>query len=374
MKAIDFIHILHELGIDFVSGVPDSILSTFCNLLDSNFNGQHILAANEGNAIALGVGHYLSTRTPPLIYMQNSGLGNALNPLISLADKSVFDIPLLLLIGFRGQPGHKDEIQHLKQGEITPSLLDLLEIPYFTLSSNLTNTYKVMFEAKKILHQNEKSVALLVPVQTFDKEIKKFSKENGYTLIREKVIKFIIEALPDSIFVSSTGKISRELFACREKLTQTHESDFLTVGSMGHASQIAAVIAKNKINKKIVCLDGDGAVLMHMGALKTIAQMKLKNFIHIMLNNGMHESVGGIQTNTFNINFCLIAKELGYTKTYDISTEKELLIVLEKINSCRESVFIDLKISGISQKDLIRPTISPFQNKKIFMDYLTSSK
>lgn len=291
----EFVNYLKDINIDFFTGVPDSQLSSFADYVEENCN--NIIAANEGNALAIASGYNLSTGNFPLVYLQNSGLGNIVNPVTSLTHNDVYSIPVIYLIGWRGQPGVHDEPQHIKQGAITLELLKLLDIEYTVIKKETEfDELKGIFENNFINQLNNgNSVAIVVSKGAFEEY--KIKKENDNILTREKAIQTIVDFLSDEdMVVSTTGKSSRELFEYREELKQGHGNDFLTVGSMGHSSSIGLGVALNDPNKKIFCFDGDGAILMHMGSIALIGSMKPKNFHHVMFNNSAHESVGGLPT------------------------------------------------------------------------------
>src|SRR6056297_3030366 len=320
--------------IDFFCGVPDSLLKDICAYItDHSGPGNHIIAANEGNAVALAAGYHMATQKIPLVYMQNSGMGNAMNPLLSLTDRQVYNIPLLLMIGWRGEPGVKDEPQHITQGEVTLQMLETARIPYCILSQNENEAAAQVQKAIAEVHRTKVPFAIVVRKGTFEKYSIKKHVATEFRLGREEVIQQIAEQLKgDEVIVSTTGKTSRELFECREALGQPHFSDFLTVGSMGHSSQIALGIAISKPSKKVICLDGDGAMLMHMGGLAIVGHAAPKNFIHIVINNGAHESVGGQPTAGFNIDTTSIPKACGYKSATAVSTAGDLAAVLASIS------------------------------------------
>ena len=365
-----FYDILMEKGIDFFTGVPDSLLKDFCAYITDN-SKNNIITANEGNAIALVAGYHLSTGKIGLVYMQNSGQGNSANPLISLVDPEVYSIPLLLFIGWRGEPGEKDEPQHIKQGRITLDFLKTLGIPYQILPENIDEAKKSLDVAIDSIKIRSAPYALIVRNGTFEKYELKNNIKTSYELSREDAIKLIIDKLDErDIVVSTTGKISRELFEYREKLGQRHERDFLTVGSMGHSSSIALGVALQKPNNKIYCFDGDGAVIMHMGALSIIGSEGPKNFKHIVFNNGAHDSVGGQPTAGFNIDFPLIAKACGYKLTLKAETKDEVKEMISLLKFKDGPCLLEIKINKGHRKDLGRPTTTPIQNKEAFMEFL----
>ena len=362
---------------DFYTGVPDSKLKALSTFLMGKYNldkNHHIIAANEGNAVGIAAGVYLSTKKIPVVYMQNSGEGNAVNPIASLLNEEVYNIPMIFIIGWRGEPGEKDEPQHKFQGKITLSLLDILNIKYFIIDKDTTDeeAKNAMIEFDRLLKEG-KQVAFVVKKDGIIIN-EKFEYKNDWTLNREDAIEEILDEFDDAVVVSTTGKISREVFEIREKYKEHHDKDFLTVGSMGHSSSIALGIALNKENKKVICLDGDGACLMHMGAMATISKYKPKNMIHIVLNNEAHESVGGMPTTNWKTNFCEVAKALGYEKVYEAKDKEELKKVLEEIKNEEKNnhklTFIEIKCKLGARAELGRPTTSPEENKINFMKYL----
>ncbi|MFA6404134.1 MAG: phosphonopyruvate decarboxylase [Salinivirgaceae bacterium] len=369
-----FYNWLKENNVDFFCGVPDSLLKDICAYITYNSpKNNHIIAANEGNAIALAAGYHIATNKIPLVYMQNSGIGNAINPLLSLTDKKVYNIPVILLIGWRGEPGNKDEPQHIKQGEVTLDLLDAMKIPYLVLSQIEEEAHEQIQKAIAKIEKTKEAYAIIVRSGTFDKYSIKNNIENDYELSREDAIKQIVNQLDGSeIVVSTTGKTSRELFEYRVALKQHHNSDFLTVGCMGHANQIALGIALNKPAKKVFCIDGDGALLMHMGSLAIIGSMAPNNLVHIVINNGSHESVGGQPTVGFNIDIPAIAIANSYKSAVQVSTAKELDIALKNINASDCPILIEVKVRVGSRDNLGRPTINPEKNKRNFMKNLES--
>lgn len=369
INVSDFIDYLNSVGIDFFCGVPDSQLSPFCDYIEKNCN--NIIAANEGNAVGIASGYHLSTSKTPIVYLQNSGLGNIVNPVSSLTHEKVYSIPIVYVIGWRGQPGVHDEPQHIKQGAITLDLLSLLDIEYAVINKETTlEELKNIFEnefLEKLSSGN--SVAIVVSKGAF--EDYKIEKSNENTLSREEAIQTIVDYLgEDDMIVSTTGKTSRELFEYREAKNQGHGNDFLTVGSMGHSSSIALGIALNNKDKKIICFDGDGAVLMHMGSLALSGNEKAPNLYHIMFNNSAHESVGGLPTVMSDICITDVVLACGYNAAYNASNIDELNEVLPKfLNDCGP-VFLNIDVSIKSRKDLGRPTTTPIENKNDFMKKL----
>jgi phosphonopyruvate decarboxylase len=312
--------------VHFFTGVPDSTLKNLCAYITVKAGKErHIIAANEGTALGIAAGYHLASGKLPLIYMQNSGIGNAVNPLLSLADEMVYQLPVLLLIGWRGEPGVKDEPQHKKQGKVTLQLLESMDIPYIILSSDEIEAFVQLDKIIKDTTKFSKPHAIVVRQNIFSASSVKPKIENNHSLSREEALQMVLESLqPEDIVVSTTGKLSRELFEYREKNGQGHAQDFLTVGSMGHASSIAFGVALQKKNKTIYCLDGDGALLMHLGSLSNIGVSEIPNYRHIIFNNGSHESVGGQPTLAFSIDIPAIAKACGYKHAWIATNKQEL--------------------------------------------------
>lgn len=361
---------LQSNGVGYYCGVPDSLLSTFCWYLNDHAADDHDIAVNEGHAIALAAGYHFATGKTPLVYMQNSGIGNAINPLLSLADPLVMGIPLLLLIGWRGQPDRPDEPQHAKQGLVTQPLLDVLGISYSVLSESPRQAMIQVRHAVKTANRDKTPFAIIVPEGVFETYVP-VATESPYELSRERAIQIIIDAMPkDIVVVSTTGKTSRELYEYREKKQQDHARDLLVVGGMGHASAIAQSIAKYRSNRQIVVLDGDGALLMHMGSIAHNGVNKQPNLLHIIINNGIHESVGGQPTIAGDIDIPAIATACGYRQAIRVVSETELTHTLQSLQEKREPVLIEIKVNGLSRANLSRPSIHPMLNKRSFMRYL----
>jgi phosphonopyruvate decarboxylase len=367
---------LKNNGVSFFTGVPDSLLKEFCSFLTENiFEKDHIINVNEGAALSLGAGIHLATGKIPLIYMQNSGLGNIINPLLSLVDKEVYSIPMLLLIGWRGEPNVKDEPQHFKQGRVTISLLDSMEIPYKIIGPETDNISLIVNDILKEIREKKAPCAIVVKKNTFEKHFSNSNKKNEISLSREKAIKTVVGCLLHSdVVVSTTGKISRELFEYRKENKQSHSHDFLTVGSMGHASQIALGIALQSQNRNVYCFDGDGAALMHMGSLAIIGNKQCDNFKHIIFNNGAHDSVGGQPTIGFEVGFANLARTVGYQTALLAKTSDEIIKNIEIIKKSHGPAFLEIHVQKGARKDLGRPSVTPIENKVAFMDFLRHSK
>ena len=372
VNPTDFYDQLASHGVNFFTGVPDSLLKEFCLCIDDRIpSDKHIIAANEGNAVALAAGNYLASKSLPLVYMQNSGLGNAINPLLSLCDPDVYSIPMLVMIGWRGEPGVKDEPQHVKQGKIQLELLETMGIPFETISKDENNFALKISTAVERAKSESKPTVLLIKKGTFDKYGKEIQKIDDQRMVREEALSIVLENLDDNaIVVSTTGKTSREIFEIRENNDQSHQQDFLTVGSMGHCSSIALGIALAKPHREVVCIDGDGAMLMHLGSLTSIASLKPKNFRHILMNNEVHESVGGQDTAAKNVKLSAIVEAVGSSKMFMAETITELKTNINNFMQGAGPSFLEIKIRPGSRANLGRPTIKPVDNKKDFMTFL----
>jgi len=366
-----FIEALREQNIDFFAGVPDSLLKNICAYITDHFDSAHnIIAANEGAAVGLAAGHYLATGKPACVYMQNSGEGNIINPLASLTDQEVYNIPVLLLIGWRGRPGVHDEPQHVKQGKVTTDLLNVMGVNYEVLSKEEDKAAKQIEKATKAL-ANKEVFALVIEKDTFEDYKLQNVEVNDLTMSREAAIQIVAAAIgAKDCIVSTTGMISRELFEYRATMNQGHERDFLTVGSMGHASQIALGIALAQPERRVWCFDGDGAAIMHMGSMAIVANKAPKNYVHVVFNNGAHDSVGGQPTVGLKIDLPAIAKAVGYTATYSVGAKEYLAELLGKVKNQEGPVLLEVKVKKGNRKDLGRPTTTPIQNKEALMDFL----
>jgi phosphonopyruvate decarboxylase len=367
----EFFKLLQNEGVSFYTGVPDSLLKSFSSyLLDHCEPSQHVIAANEGGAVALAAGHYLATGRTALAYMQNSGEGNAVNPLVSLMDPEVYGIPILLLIGWRGEPGTEDEPQHIKQGKITTTLLDAIGIRYEVIPRSMDQAGLALDRAVSCMSQSSSPFALIVRKETFEPYESK-PPESEAQLSREEAIGLVVDELKErDIVIASTGKIGRELFELRESQGSSHEKDFLTVGSMGHASQIALGIALQKKGRRVYCLDGDGAFIMHMGATAIIGALGLPNLYHIVLNNGRHDSVGGQPTAGLAIHIPQIAKACGYRLALTASSIEEVQKNFRVLSQSGGPSLLEIRIKPGARKNLGRPTTTPHHNKEQFMDFL----
>ena len=346
-----FIEKLKENGIDFFAGVPDSLLKNICAYITDTL-------PREQNII-------------PVVYMQNSGEGNIINPLASLTDKEVYNIPVLLLIGWRGCPGVHDEPQHVKQGKVTTGLLNTMGINYTVLSKDEEQSAKQVAVAVDYMQRTQEVYALVIEKDTFEAYTLQNTIDSGLTMAREEAIESVVRCLqPTAAVVSTTGMISRELFEIRERASQGHEHDFLTVGSMGHASQIALGIALQQPERPVYCFDGDGASIMHMGNMAISASMQPVNYIHVVFNNGAHDSVGGQPTVGLQIDLPAVARAVGYRETFSVDNVEQLTQAVSKAQQLPGPVLIEAKVKKGNRKDLGRPTTTPIQNKKALMAFL----
>lgn len=373
MKVERFVEII---GSDFYTGVPDSQLKALCNYLMATYGidpNHHIIAANEGNCTALAAGYHLATGKVPVVYLQNSGEGNIINPIASLLNDKVYAIPVIFIIGWRGEPDINDEPQHIYQGMVTVKLLEDMGIDTFIIGKETTDDeVAVKMDEFRTLLSNGKDVAFVIRKGALTDE-QEVNYENGYSMSREDIIKHIVKISGKDPIISTTGKASRELFEIREENNHSHKYDFLTVGSMGHSSSIALGIALHKPNTRIWCIDGDGAILMHMGSMTVIGANNPQNLVHIVINNEAHETVGGMPTVARRINLEKIAFFCGYPYVACVDNfndlDKELVAAKNRYKLC----FIEVKSCIGARKDLGRPTITPIENKQDFMEYLNEN-
>ena len=365
------------IGSDFYTGVPDSQLKTLCNYLMNTYGidkAHHIIAANEGSCTALAAGYHLATGKLPVVYMQNSGEGNIINPAASLLSDKVYAIPMIFIIGWRGEPGVHDEPQHIYQGEVTVKLLDDMNIPSFVISKDTTDeeAAEAMSDFRKVLSEGRQAAFVIRKgALSYSEDVE---YKNSNTMVREEIIRHIAAASGEAPVVSTTGKASRELFEIREANGQSHKYDFLTVGSMGHSSSIALGIALNKPDTKVWCIDGDGAVLMHMGAMAVLGANAPENLIHVVINNGAHETVGGMPTVAETIDIPAIAKACGYKYAVCADSFEVLDKELEAAKNRSGLSLIEVKCSIGARDNLGRPTTTALENKNNFMEYLSELK
>lgn len=365
--------LINLIGADFYTGVPDSQLKALCDYLMNTYGidpKHHVIAANEGNCTALAAGYHLVTGKVPVVYLQNSGEGNIINPVASLLHDKVYAIPMIFIVGWRGEPGIHDEPQHIYQGEVTLKLLEDMDIKTFVIGKETKEKEleTVIQDFRKVLAIG-KNVAFVIRSGAISYE-GKLKYENKYTMVREKIIEHIVKAAREDPIVCTTGKSSRELFETRVANGQSHKYDFLSVGSMGHSSSIALGVAINKPKTKLWCIDGDGAVLMHMGSIAIIGSNKPKNMVHIIINNGAHETVGGMPTVADNIDLAAVAKACGYPNAVCVDNFDALDAELELAKNRDELSMIEVKCSIGARANLGRPTTTALENKRNFMEYL----
>ncbi len=371
MKASNFLQEIKNIGICTITGVPDSTLKQFCDAVrtDDGKAFRHYVTANEGAAVGLATGEYLASKRPCLVYLQNSGLGNIINPLASIANREVYGIPMLFVVGWRGEPGKKDEPQHVYQGKVTCELLEVMDVPYAVIddTTTLEQIKEILAKAKEVMDE-DRQYAVIVKKGTFEKE-NAFTWENGYRLVREQALRVILEHVyQDSFLVSTTGKISRELYEQSDALFKNHERLFMTVGGMGHASMIAYGMAQADLSKRIVCIDGDGAVMMHMGALAFLAKQAPENLLHIVINNAAHESVGAMPTGFSGQTYSQIAAACGYQNACTVAAEEDLKTAIVEAKKKHELSLIEVMVSLESRADLGRPKESAKENRIHFMN------
>ncbi|MCI9293002.1 MAG: phosphonopyruvate decarboxylase [Erysipelotrichaceae bacterium] len=361
---------LQDCGIDTVVGVPDSLLAPFCACLQTMEHIHHYTAPNEGAAVAIAAGSYLACRRPSLVYMQNSGIGNAINPIASLLHEDVYQIPMLFLIGWRGEPETKDEPQHKFQGKVTCRLMEDMDIPYAIISKETTRSQlRQIFEKASAHFKQNRQFAIIVKKQSLHYH-GNISYQNENQLNREQAIRTILQNLgANDVIVSTTGKISREVYEQSNDIFHTHDRMFLTVGSMGHASMIAYGLSEQLHQGKIVCVDGDGAVLMHMGTLAFLGKQQPKHYLHIVLNNAAHESVGGMPTGAAGQSYAAIAKACGYPKVFQVDNASSFVSVLQNAQAYSELTMIEVMVKLGARDDLGRPKETPQENKERFMNY-----
>jgi phosphonopyruvate decarboxylase len=376
LNPAHFSALLRSHSTTFFTGVPDSLLKDFCAYVTDNVSpSNHVIAANEGTAVALAAGHHLATGKVACVYLQNSGLGNTVNPLLSLCSPKVYSIPALLLIGWRGEPGKKDEPQHILQGSLTPGLLEEMKIPHDILPDYAEGAFEVLDKAYKHMETEKGPYALLVRKDTFEKyDLKSVQRvfQGDSMLHREEILERIISVFPTEPLVTTTGFTSREMFELRVAAGQSHEQDFLTVGSMGHCSSIALGIALSRHpDKQVLCVDGDGAAIMHLGGFATAGLSGMKNFKHILINNAIHDSVGGQPTGAKDIDFPAIARACGYRTAMSVSTIEEIEGALPKLREEDGPVFLEIRALPGARADLGRPTTTTVENKQSFMSMLS---
>jgi phosphonopyruvate decarboxylase len=361
IDPVRFIAELEAAGVEFFVGVPDSLMKDFSAALAVHVPAtRHIVAANEGNAVAIAMGHALTTGRPGLVYLQNSGLGNTINPLLSLVDPEVYGVPMILLIGWRGEPGAPDEPQHVKQGRITPEMLDAMEVPWLELNAGVESVGELVRSAIGGATQREGPVAIVVRRGAFAVPVSEIGVlPETRALSREEALKRVVAKIPHgALVVSTTGMLSRELFELRIAAGGGDDFDLLTVGGMGHASSIALGVALAAPNREVWCLDGDGAVLMHMGALAVIARSAGSRFHHVVFNNRVHDSVGGQPTAIDVVDVPALARATGYRWAARAATLRKIDELLSSVKGQGPSL-LEVVVRPGHRPDLGRPTRTP---------------
>ena len=351
IKTEEFISFLTKKKINFFCGVPDSTLNSFLNALSIK-KKKNVIAPNEGGAVALAMGYYLKTKKIPLVYMQNLGLGNATDPLTSLCAPEVYSIPMVLLIGWRGNPHMKDEPQHLVTGKNTLNILKLFKIKTVIIRSN--KSFKSIGKIINHSQKFKKIVAIVVPPGIFSKLSVKVKKSN--LPIRSNVIEKILRSVKKNTRIISTiGFSSREFFQVKKEKKIKNGKLFLMVGGMGHASATSLGVHLNSGKNEVICVDGDGAFLMHMGNVATAGVYAKKNFKYILFDNNAHESTGVQPTISNKINFKKIASGFGFKKVYELKTKKDVENKLSKIMKLTQPTFIRIVVATGTFKKLERP-------------------
>ncbi len=372
MTPSTVIELLLKHHYEFISGVPDSIFKHLLLDVGEEKRFQHVITNNEGEACALAAGYHLATGKVPVVYMQNSGLGNSINPLTSLLDDNIYSIPTLMLIAWRGLPGRKDEPQHVRMGEVLPGMLSLMDVGYSIADGKLETMEYIFQQAKLYFEKYKKPYAILFPKDVIQAEAKQYL--NGHAtidsdIVREDLLELIVKnSGPNDLFVTTTGKTSRELYEIRERFQQSHAKDFLTVGSMGCASTIALGIAMQRPDKRVILIDGDGACLMRLEALATIGHVQPKNLIHIVVDNQAYESTGSQPTLSANVDFATIAKACAYQASKETNNIDEFLTAFQAITD--GPIMLVVKTTSASRADLGRPKSTPLENKQAFMQDL----
>ena len=376
MEAKDFVDILASRGLEFYTGIPDSHMEQLCNYLVERFgtSGRNIMPANEGNCAGIAAGYHLATGKTPVIYMQNSGLGNFMNPFASMLSDRLFGIPCLLIVGWKGEPGKPEQPQHIFQGELTEGTLDLLGIPYAILEENVGDEdFSLLLDGLLPVLRDGRPAAIIMKAGAIVADVDAKDKQ-GHLMSRESAIVQMVLAAPQDAFVATTGKTCRELYEIRERLHHTHNRDFLVIGSMGHASSVAMGIALNRPETKVWCLDGDGSVLMHMGSLAAIGASSPPNLVHVILNNGTYDSVGGQPTMASGVDFRKVAEACGYNASFLADSPEALDEALAAAKLTSGPVFLEVRIADGSKEGLGWPQIPPAEAKGAFMSFLKQSR
>jgi phosphonopyruvate decarboxylase len=359
------VDVLVSCGVRFATGVPDSLLAPLCDQVDDRRSIQHIIAASEGSALALGGGHYLATGQRPLIYMQNSGLPNAINPYLSMCHPSAYAIPSIWVIGWRGEPGVPDEPQHRAIGAATEGLLALLNVPVFMLRSGDADELDRLEAWMQDREQG--TVAVLVSARAVDADRRAPRRLEARPLKRREVLEHLVTGLDeeDTIF-AGIGHVGRELLAVRGGAPTEFAGDLLCVGGMGHASQFALGFALARPERRVWCLDGDGAFTMHMGACSWLTRHPEQRFIHVLFDNGVHASVGGQPVCGQAVDFGRIAGALGYQHIERVSTLPAAQAALDQARARRAPTFLWCMVDERSASGLPRPRLELAARRELF--------
>jgi phosphonopyruvate decarboxylase len=375
MKCEDLWRVLERQGLTFFTGVPDSTFNDWMKFLaDRHGRGlENIIACNECEAVAIAAGHHLATGGLAVVYMQNAGLGKAVNPLTSLADPEVYSIPMILMIGWRGEPGKKDEPQHRKMGRIMLPLLEVLEVPYAELPGEAAEAADTVSEARAFALGHRTPYALIVKRGILESYETSRTPEQEREMTREEALAVLLDNTGDeAVIVSTTGKTSREVFEYRESRRQGHQWDFLTVGSMGCSASIGLGLALAKVDRKVFVLDGDGAVIMQEGALSTIGHYRPTRFYHVVFDNQAYDSTGGQPTTSPTVDFAGLALANNYRGAVTVENKEDLVKACNEMLSSDGPRMLVVRVNKGARKDLGRPTTTPIENKEAFMDELGS--
>jgi phosphonopyruvate decarboxylase len=373
IKPAAFYETLVANDFSFFTGVPDSLLADFCAFVSDHAPAsQHVINANEGSAVALAAGYHLATGRAPVVYLQNSGIGNVVNPLLSLADPAVYRIPILFVVGWRGEPGVPDEPQHVTQGRVMGELLTAIGLEYSVIGADIEHMGALFLRIRGRMADTGRSHVLLVRRGAFAPYA---PRPDGAPVrpgpTRSDAIRVVMGEMDSSdMLISTTGMSSREVFAYREEHGEGHHRDFLTVGSMGHCSQIAMGVAQHRPSRLVYCLDGDGAVLMHMGSLAIIGSRKPPNLRHIVINNGAHDSVGGQPTAGLEIDLCAVARACGYFSAESVDDLEQLSAAMRRLRAAAGPAMLEVRVASQAHTDAGRPTTTPIENKNAFMEAL----
>jgi phosphonopyruvate decarboxylase len=342
-----------------IMGVPCSVFKHFLNFIINKKSFEHYACSSEGESLGLAAGFAMAGKYP-IIYMQNDGYGNVINPLSSL--QLMYELPALLMISWRGEPGKKDAPQHKLMGETLLGLLEIFDIPYAVV--NKGNIESEIVNAKKYMKKKQKPYALIFKKGTIENfEVKKEESKlnNRYDYL--EILKNCLNKY--DIILGTTGFTGRELFQ-----TVSCNSKFYMMGSMGCLSSMGLGLAKSYHKKTVYVLDGDGALLMKLGSLSTIGNYQPDNLIHICFDNNQYESTGGQKTTASTTNFVKLAEACNYKKAIMIDNTSHFEKIISKISLLEKPLFLHIKITSGTIENLKRPSFSPIEMKKKFMESL----